>query len=207
MFPEENTRYMALPRTHFHVRGDPQLAVVALLLFALVVAIFAVQNAQEVPVRFFVYSFSNLPLSVVIIGSVAVGAVFIGLLWLIRHVRLVMKLREANAKIKKSEAQLKEMGEVEKVLRERISVLEANRGGTEETTVTAGAIPETTGAANALGSGAPVLSDSPSVPGARGVTPDQIAGVKGPEAPAAGEFRGSHLGDAANQKANSQGRV
>ncbi|HHY38249.1 MAG TPA: LapA family protein [Clostridia bacterium] len=116
------------------------MAVVALLLFALVVAIFAVQNAQEVPVRFFTYSFSNLPLSVVIIGSVAVGAVFIGLLWLVRHVRLVMKLREANAKVKKAEAALKEMGEVEKALRERITVLEASAaGGGVGATATAGA--------------------------------------------------------------------
>lgn len=111
------------------MRGDPHLAVVALLLFALVVAIFAVQNAQEVPVRFFTYSVSNLPLSVVIIGSVAVGAVFVGLLWLIRHVGLVMKLREANAKAKKAEAALKEMGEVEKALRERIAILEASTAG------------------------------------------------------------------------------
>jgi putative membrane protein len=104
-----------------------------MLLFALLVTLFAVQNAQDVPIKFFTYDFSS-PLSVIIIGSVSIGALFIGLLWLIRHIRLSMKLREAKDKIKKGEALLKEMGETEKALIERIKVLEErlNDGVKEE---------------------------------------------------------------------------
>lgn len=57
------------------------------LLFALLVAIFAVQNAAAVKIAFLAWS-AQVPLALVILGSVVVGAAVMALLSLAREYRL-----------------------------------------------------------------------------------------------------------------------
>ncbi|NLJ33178.1 MAG: LapA family protein [Firmicutes bacterium] len=75
------------------------------LLFALVVAIFAVQNAGLVMVGFLPYRF-EVSLALVILGSTAAGALVVFLLGLVQQVTRGMKIREYRHKIQQLEREL-----------------------------------------------------------------------------------------------------
>jgi putative membrane protein len=81
------------------------------LLFALIVAVFAIQNAAVVNIRFLSWQFQNISLVLVILGSTAVGALLFFILGTIKQVTMTLKLRDAEGKIRKLEAQLKELQE------------------------------------------------------------------------------------------------
>lgn len=81
------------------------------LLFALIVAIFAIQNAEVVNIRFLGWQFQNISLVLVILGSASAGALFLFILGTIKQLSLVLKLKEAENKIRKLEHQLKELKE------------------------------------------------------------------------------------------------
>lgn len=74
-----------------------QLYVIVGLLFAMAVAVFAVQNSTGVNVNFLFWSFSNISLVLVILGSVVGGAVITVLLGLPRQLRNAMKIHDLNA--------------------------------------------------------------------------------------------------------------
>jgi len=82
---------------------------VTALLFALMVAVFAVQNAETVNIRFLYWQFHDISLVLVILGSAAVGALLLFVLSTIKQVSLVLKLKDAENKIRKLENQLKEL--------------------------------------------------------------------------------------------------
>lgn len=84
-----------------------QLKYILALLFALVVAIFALLNAQPVTVDFIFDEF-QISLALVILVSAFAGAVILGFLGVFRQVKESLKSREMNARIKKLEEQLKE---------------------------------------------------------------------------------------------------
>ena len=73
--------------------------------FALVVAIFAVQNAGLVMVGFLPYRF-EVSLALVILGSTAAGALVVFLLGLVQQVTRGMKIREYRHKIQQLEREL-----------------------------------------------------------------------------------------------------
>lgn len=75
------------------------------LLFALLVAIFAVQNAMLVLVGFLHWKF-EISLALVILGSTAAGALVVFLLGLVQQVSRGMKMREYRNKILKLETDL-----------------------------------------------------------------------------------------------------
>ncbi|HHX50977.1 MAG TPA: LapA family protein [Clostridia bacterium] len=79
------------------------------LVFALIVAIFAIQNASLVDIKFFNWEFADISLVLVILGSAAVGAIIIFILGSIKQVRLVWKMKEAEGKIKKLENELQQL--------------------------------------------------------------------------------------------------
>jgi len=87
-----------------------QLTYIFALLFALVVAIFALLNAQPVTVDF-VFNEFQISLALVILVSAFAGAIILGFLGLFRQVRKGFKSREINAKIKNLEEQNKNTGE------------------------------------------------------------------------------------------------
>lgn len=72
------------------------------IFFALLVAIFAVQNAVAVNINFLTWQFSGISLVLVILGSAAFGALVVFLLGLVRQVRVsreIRKLRNENHRL------------------------------------------------------------------------------------------------------------
>lgn len=69
------------------------------LLFALCIALFAVQNAAPVDVHFLFWSFPRISLSLVILGAVAAGALVAMLLGLGRQYRAGRRIRELTARV------------------------------------------------------------------------------------------------------------
>jgi len=84
-----------------------QVTYILALLFALIVAIFAIQNAQPVTVDFMFNEF-QVSLALVILVSVFAGAIILGFLGIFRQIRTGLKTREMASKIKKLEGQLKD---------------------------------------------------------------------------------------------------
>lgn len=70
-----------------------QLAWLAILVFALLVAIFAVQNAGTVDIRFLNWEFPGISLVYIILGSLIVGGLFVFFLNLGRQIALNRRLR------------------------------------------------------------------------------------------------------------------
>lgn len=68
------------------------------LIFAVLVAIFAIQNASSVEVRFF---FANITISqaVVILGSAIIGAIIAVLLGLIKQIRQSLKIKQLSKEL------------------------------------------------------------------------------------------------------------
>ncbi|HZX47148.1 MAG TPA: LapA family protein [Clostridia bacterium] len=115
-----------------------QFKYVMALLFALMVAIFALLNAQPVTVDF-IYDEFQISLALVILVSAFAGAVILGFLGIFRQVKESFKSREMNARIKNLEEQLKEtvdrnteaelkLAEVEACIRERDSRIKELEG-------------------------------------------------------------------------------
>ncbi|WP_034638704.1 LapA family protein [Desulfofalx alkaliphila] len=74
-----------------------QLYAVLGLLFALLVAMFAVQNSTAVDIRILTWKFSNISLVLVILGSVVGGALIAFLLGLPKQLRNMIKIKELSA--------------------------------------------------------------------------------------------------------------
>lgn len=93
-----------------------QLVLVSAMIFALLVAIFAISNANEVIIRF---PWGNYPVSqaLVILGSAAVGSVVIMMLGIFSQVKSKLKVWEYQGRIKKLEKELKEVKEQYETLR------------------------------------------------------------------------------------------
>ncbi len=102
-----------------------QLTYILALLFAMVVAIFALLNAQPVTVDFIFNEF-QISLALVILVSAFAGAVILGFLGIFRQVKESFKSREMNARIKKLEEQLNEM--VDKNTKAELRLAEAEAG-------------------------------------------------------------------------------
>ncbi|HEX7057284.1 MAG TPA: lipopolysaccharide assembly protein LapA domain-containing protein [Bacilli bacterium] len=63
------------------------------LIFALVVALFAVFNVESVPVNY-IFGEANLPLIIVILGAALIGGLFVGSVGIIWQIRLKRKIRQ-----------------------------------------------------------------------------------------------------------------
>lgn len=79
-----------------------QFYLVLALVFALGVAVFAVQNAGPVQVRFFGWHFET-SLVAVILGSALAGACIVALVGLFKQVQMVWQLRGARSRISQLE--------------------------------------------------------------------------------------------------------
>jgi uncharacterized integral membrane protein len=94
-----------------------QFILVSALIFALLVAVFAISNANEVIVKF---PWGSYPISqaVVILGSAAVGSVVVLLLGLFSQIKLRFKLWEFQGRIKKLEKEIQNLQEENEKYRE-----------------------------------------------------------------------------------------
>ena len=86
-----------------------QLYLVIALLFAVAVAVFAVQNATPVQVNFLRWHFES-SLVVVILISAALGALLTVLLGVPRVLRIRRRLKEESTRLMELEQRLKEQG-------------------------------------------------------------------------------------------------
>ncbi|MGQ9531981.1 MAG: LapA family protein [Desulfotomaculales bacterium] len=79
------------------------------LLFALVVAVFAVQNAMPVDVSFLVWRFPDLSLVLVIFWSAVLGALVVFLPAFGRQLKLVLKMRELESRNRQLNEELRRL--------------------------------------------------------------------------------------------------
>lgn len=75
------------------VKVNMEFKFIVSLIFAVVVAIFAIQNAGSVDVKFF-YAKFRISQAVVILGSAIIGAIIAVLLGLIKQIKLNMKVKQ-----------------------------------------------------------------------------------------------------------------
>jgi uncharacterized integral membrane protein len=75
-----------------------------ILATAVAIAVFALQNADQVTVRFLAWRIEGAPLAAVILASVAVGAMVVSLVGVVQRWKLRGKLRALEAHLKSLEA-------------------------------------------------------------------------------------------------------
>lgn len=94
------------------------------LVFALAVAIFAINNAAPVAIKFLVWQFPETSLALVVLGSAVLGATCIGLLALFKQIGFSVKAWELQARIRRLE------GEKAKLEEELAGLKESRTTGT-----------------------------------------------------------------------------
>jgi lipopolysaccharide assembly protein A len=85
------------------------LTLIFLLIFGSGVAYLALQNTTHVTFTVFSYTFSDVPLFSVIIGSVLVGALMVYIIHLINSISTAFTIHGKNKKIKESEKNVTEL--------------------------------------------------------------------------------------------------
>lgn len=95
------------------------------IVFALLVAIFAIQNAVVVEINFLAWKFPQMSLVLVIFGSAAFGAFFVFLLGLFKQLRLIKEVRELRG-------QNKNMSEKIEQLEQMLTEKDGRQDGKEE---------------------------------------------------------------------------
>lgn len=96
------------------------------LVFAVFVALFAVQNAGQITVNFLAWKW-NTSVAVIILGAAAFGAIFGGLMAVIREIQLKLKLRGAEGRANRLETLLEEAQQE----KERLETILAEAGPTD----------------------------------------------------------------------------
>lgn len=88
-----------------------QFYVLAVLVFALLIGVFAVQNAVPVDIRFLGWRFSGISLVLVILTSLVVGALFAFVFGLVRQASLGRELRQCRVRNRELEEELNRIRE------------------------------------------------------------------------------------------------
>jgi len=86
-----------------------QLLLICALVFALGVALFAVQNATPVEISFLFYKFQDISLVIVILFSVLTGAFIVFLLSLVKQISFFRKIRVLEKRNEQLEQELKKI--------------------------------------------------------------------------------------------------
>ena len=76
------------------------------IIFALLISIFAVQNPQQVTLRFLLWDLPSLSLVLVIFFSTAMGVLITILFSLTRYLRLTIRIHDLQARLKQMEKKL-----------------------------------------------------------------------------------------------------
>lgn len=85
-----------------------QLLLVVALLFALAVAVFAVQNAESIVVQLFSLELET-SLVVVVLAAAAAGAVTAGIIGVVRQVKSTLRIRQLQAQVHKLERHVEDL--------------------------------------------------------------------------------------------------
>ena len=99
------------------------LYLVLALVFAVFVALFAVQNAGQITISFLTWHWDT-SVAVVILGAAAFGALFGGLMASVREVQFKLKMRGLQTEIRRLEARVEE----EEAENTRLEALVTERG-------------------------------------------------------------------------------
>ncbi len=83
-------------------------------LVAVAIAIFALQNAEPVTVRFLAWQVERAPLAAVILVSGAVGAILVSLIGFVQRWKLSAKMRQLEARMRSLEASRPDPGTVKR---------------------------------------------------------------------------------------------
>ncbi len=102
-----------------------QLLLVVALLFALAVAVFAVQNAEPISFQLFGWQ-SETSLVFVVLGAAAAGAIATGLVGLVRQVRASLRIHQLQNRLQKAEKQIEALQEQIETLERQNAALEAH---------------------------------------------------------------------------------
>lgn len=86
-----------------------QVSALLALLFAIVIAIFAVQNPGQVNISFLAWQLQGVAVSVLVLVSAALGAGFMLLLGLAREVRLRLRHRSLNNQLRQAQTRIKQL--------------------------------------------------------------------------------------------------
>jgi len=86
-----------------------QVIVFLALLFAILIAVFAVQNTTTVPVSFLIWGPANVAASVLVLISAALGAAAMLLFGISREVRLRWRHRSVAAQLRTAQARVAEL--------------------------------------------------------------------------------------------------
>lgn len=78
------------------------------LFFAIIVAIFAIQNAGSIDVNFFFWNFT-ISQAIVIFGSAIIGGVIVFLLGLIKQIKQNRKIKKLTKEVERLTLQLEEL--------------------------------------------------------------------------------------------------
>lgn len=71
-----------------------------IVLMALAITVFALQNAEQVTIRFLAWQIERAPLAAVILISGAVGAIFASLVGFVQRWKLRSKLRQLETRVR-----------------------------------------------------------------------------------------------------------
>lgn len=85
-----------------------QLLLVIALLFALAVAVFAVQNAETISFRLFGWQ-SETSLVFVVLAAAAAGAVAAGLVGLVKQIKSSLRIRQLQHRLQKAEQEVERL--------------------------------------------------------------------------------------------------
>lgn len=102
-----------------------QVITVIGLAFALLVAVFAIQNSMPVTVTFLKWRLVDVSLALVILGSAAAGALVVGLLGAVREIGLRLSLRSFRGKAERLSHELETAREKAASLEDEVARLES----------------------------------------------------------------------------------
>lgn len=105
-----------------------QLGFIFVLIVSIFIAIFAIQNGNTVPVDLFLATY-EIPLAVVIISCLILGAVIVLILGTFRKVKKMSETKELKNKIKVLESEKVQFENINKTLEAEISDLKENNSG------------------------------------------------------------------------------
>lgn len=101
-----------------------QVVVVVGLIFAIIIAVFAVQNTQAIPVNFLMFTTEPIPVSVVVLVSAAVGAFALFVLGMWRTVRSSLTIRSDRKRIAEQDRALQELQQAHARAQESVKQLQ-----------------------------------------------------------------------------------
>ena len=94
--------------------------IILILLFSLLIAVFAIQNATIVPVRFFTWE-KEISLAFILLGAIVLGALLMGLVSSFRYLKQVKERKKLERNNKELSDEMEAQGKTIRILREQIN--------------------------------------------------------------------------------------